>query len=100
MRGPYQRGTNNVGEFLAIVDALVYCHDRKLDLPIYSDSTIAIGWVTGGKCKTTLSPDRAPELHQLIVEAERWLKGRKHRNKIIKWPTRLWGEIPADYGRK
>ena len=47
-------GTNNCGEFLAIVHALAWQNETSQSLPIYSDSDVAIGWVRQKKCKTTL----------------------------------------------
>jgi ribonuclease HI len=99
-KGPFPLGTNNIGEFLAVVDALVLCDERKLDLPIYTDSKIAIGWVRGGKCKTKLELDTEPALQRVIAEAEDWLKHHRERNTVIKWRTSHWGENPADFGRK
>jgi ribonuclease HI len=29
-----------------------------------------------------------------------WLKKNNFSVKIKKWKTKLWGEIPADFGRK
>ncbi|MGB8646898.1 MAG: ribonuclease H family protein [Anaerolineae bacterium] len=99
--GPFPNGTNNIGEFLAIVQALQYCHAHNLSLPIYSDSRIAIGWVKAKKCKTQLAPGPANvRLFTLIDEAEEWLAGRKYANRVLKWETERWGENPADFGRK
>src|SRR5436189_1631699 len=44
-KGPFEDGTNNIVEFLAIVHALAYCKKKSINIPIYSDSKIAIGWV-------------------------------------------------------
>ena len=68
---------------------------------IYSDSYNAILWVQKRKCKTKL--ERTPEteqLFQIIVRAENWLQTHQWRNPIIKWETKQWGEVPADFGRK
>ena len=95
-------GTNNIGEFLALVHALAFLQAQDMgDLPIYSDSQIAIGWVKKGKCKTTLarSPKTA-ELYTYIERGEAWLKANTITNPIYKWNTKAWGEIPADFGRK
>ena len=100
-QGPFQNGTNNVGEFLALVHVLALCQERKLALPIYSDSADAIGWVKVGKCRTRLVKDeRNAELFALIERAERWLSDNRYDNRILKWETDVWGEIPADFGRK
>lgn len=95
-------GTNNIGEFLALVHGLALLKQKGLHtMPIYSDSVNAQIWVKKKKCKTTLA--RTPEteqLHQLIARAEAWLRNNTYQNPIIKWPTEEWGEIPADFGRK
>ena len=99
--GP-MKGTNNIGEFLAIVHALALMQQQGLhDKAIYSDSYNAILWVNKRQCKTKL--ERTPEtepLYQIIARAERWLQSHQWRNPIIKWETQKWGEVPADFGRK
>lgn len=39
-------------------------------------------------------------LFDLIARAEKWLRDNDYTNKIVKWETREWGEVPADFGRK
>ncbi len=99
--GPYARGTNNVGEFLAIVHTLMRFTKEGIALPIYSDSKIAIGWVADKHCKTTLVRESAnAQLFTLIRQAEQWLANSHYPNSILHWQTEAWGEIPADFGRK
>ena len=95
-------GTNNIGEFLAIVHGLALLKQKGLtNMPIYSDSVNAQLWVRKKQCKTTLKRDERTEaLHQMIERAEKWLRENEYSNPIIKWPTEEWGEIPADFGRK
>lgn len=94
-------GTNNIGEFLAIVHALALCEQQKKNLPIYTDSRTALSWVKNKKCKSTLRRDETTEpLWQLVDRAEEWLKSHTWDNPILKWETESWGEIPADFGRK
>lgn len=95
-------GTNNIGEFLAIVHGLALLKQKGLnDMPIYSDSANAQLWIRKKKCKTTLQRnEKTEQLFQLIDRAETWLHNNTWQNRIIKWPTELWGEIPADFGRK
>lgn len=100
--GPLKRGTNNLGEFLGLVHALAYL--KKLDKPeigIYTDSRTAMAWVRNKKIKTTLSRSSENEpLFKLVDRALDWLNENSYNNRIIKWDTANWGEIPADFGRK
>ena len=94
-------GTNNIGEFLAIVHALAMLDKQGLKMTIYSDSRTAISWVRKKACKTQLERTAETEqLFQLIERAEAWLKSHRVTNPIVKWETDQWGEIPADFGRK
>lgn len=95
-------GTNNIGEFLALVHALALLQrQERHDTVIYTDSKIAMGWVKKKKCKTTLVRNKKTEkLFEFIERAETWLKNNTFSNTIYKWPTKVWGEIPADFGRK
>ena len=94
-------GTNNIGEFLAIVHGLALLKQKGFDMPIYSDSVNAISWVKQKKCKTKLPRDpKTEQLFQLIERAEKWLRENIYSTPILKWETQQWGEIPADFGRK
>lgn len=94
-------GTNNIGEFLAIVHALALMERQGLRKTIYSDSYNAILWVSKKKCKTTLVRDaQTAQLFDIIARAEAWLRTHAIQVPIIKWETSAWGEIPADFGRK
>lgn len=99
--GP-MHGTNNIGEFLAIVHALALMDKQGIkDKTIYSDSYNAILWVRNKKCKTKLqrTPETEP-LYQIIQRAENWLRTHNVTIPIVKWETQKWGEVPADFGRK
>ncbi|MDD6824380.1 MAG: ribonuclease H family protein [Paraprevotella sp.] len=94
-------GTNNIGEFLAIVHALALINQKGWNMRVYSDSRNAINWVRGGKCKTKLERNaRTESLYALIARAEEWLRQHPQHAQVIKWETAQWGEIPADFGRK
>lgn len=100
-RGPYPQGTNNIGEFLAIVQALMWLSDQHIVAPVYSDSKIALGWVKAKKCRTMLRQSTGnANLFRLIEQAEKWLRETTYQNKLLKWKTEEWGENPADFGRK
>ena len=73
--GPVADGTNNVGEFLALVHALALCEQKGWVRTIYSDSRTAQAWLRNRKTHTSRCP-------------------------VVKWDTEKWGEIPADFGRK
>ena len=94
-------GTNNIGEFLAIVHALAMLDKQGLKMTIYSDSRTAISWVRKKCCKTQLErTDETEQLFQFIERAEAWLNTHRITVPIVKWETEQWGEVPADFGRK
>ncbi len=100
-QGPYKDGTNNIGEFLAIVHALALLKQKELATPIYSDSRTALAWLRNKKVKTKLEPNSSnTKLFELIERAEQWLATNDYPNEVWKWHTEAWGEIPADFGRK
>ena len=99
--GPYKNATNNIGEFLALVHGIAYLEKKKKNKIIYSDSNTAISWVKKKKCKTTLKKNSEnKEVFELISRAIKWLNTNKYNVNVLKWDTKLWGEIPADFGRK
>ncbi|WP_079913663.1 ribonuclease H [Paenibacillus sp. 32352] len=98
---PISKGTNNLGEFLAIVHALAYLKQKGSSMTIYSDSVTAISWVRKKEVATNLPRDKSTqEIWTLVDRALAWLKSNTYSNKILKWDTKAWGEIKADYGRK
>ncbi|WP_229254013.1 RNase H family protein [Dyadobacter sp. NIV53] len=101
LQGPFKDGTNNIGEFLAIVHGLAYLQKKGSDLPIYSDSRTAISWIKKkhANTKLALTPRNKP-VFEMLQRAERWLVLNQYPNKILKWETEYWGENPADFGRK
>ena len=100
--GPFDKGTNNIGEFLALVHGIALLKNKNMgNVPIYSDSKIAMSWVKKKQCRTNIVFDSSnKEILDLIHRAESWLKNNSYSNKILKWETKAWGEIPADFGRK
>lgn len=100
-RGPYKEGTNNIGEFLALVHGIAYLQKNDLKKSIYTDSATALAWVKNKKAKTKLEMTKKnEELFDLIERAENYLKRHEINLAILKWDTENWGEIPADFGRK
>jgi ribonuclease HI len=101
-KGPFEYSTNNIGEFLALVHALAYLKQQgKEDVTIYTDSKTAIAWVRNKAIKSTLDRNhKNQDSFELVDRAISWLKNNTFSNPIVKWETEVWGEIPADFGRK
>ena len=100
-QGPFEEGTNNIGEFLAIVHGLAYLKIRKSDKILYTDSRTALSWVKKKNCNTKLErTEHNKTLFELIERAVSWLETNSYSTTIVKWETKAWGEIPADFGRK
>ncbi|WP_299833997.1 viroplasmin family protein [uncultured Tenacibaculum sp.] len=102
LQGPFENATNNVGEFLALVHALAYMKKNNDLRPIYTDSKTAMTWVLKyKKCNSSLEKTKDnKKTFELIIRAENWLKKNEIVNEVLKWETKAWGEIPADFGRK
>ncbi len=101
IQGPFEEGTNNIGEFLAIVHALAFLKKKNSNRIIYTDSKTAISWVKNKNCNTKLQrTDKNKPVFDLVDRAIEWLKTNTYNTVIVKWETKAWGEIPADFGRK
>ena len=101
IQGPFEQGTNNIGEFLAIVHGLALLKKKSSDKIIYTDSKTAISWVKKKSCNTKLERnDKNKPVIDLVDRAVLWLKENSYATIIVKWETKAWGEIPADFGRK
>ncbi len=99
--GPFQDSNNNVGEFLALVHALALMKQKQDTRPIYSDSKTAISWVKKKKIRSKLERNQQNEkVFQLVDRAITWLNTNEYKNQLLKWETKAWGEIPADFNRK
>lgn len=89
--------TINIGEFLALCDAVRYIIENNYQPKrIFSDSMVAISWF---KSKRTASGKRNPKL----MKNEIYLRTMAHwidKIEVIQWDNKLWGEIPADFNRK
>jgi ribonuclease HI len=100
-QGPFEDGTINIVEFLAIVHALAHCTRNNLLLPIYSDSRNAIKWVKEKAVRTSHPRSETnTKLFELVDRALQWLNEHEYSNQLLKWETKAWGENPADFGRK
>ena len=101
IQGPFDEGTNNIGEFLAIVHGLAFLKQKNSNRIIYTDSKTAMSWVKKKTCNTKLErTEKNKTLFELVDRAVKWLKTNSYTTTIVKWETKAWGEIPADFGRK
>lgn len=101
IQGPFEEGTNNIGEFLAIVHGLALLKKQNSSKLIYTDSKTAMSWVKKKHCNTKLKHNQNNKtLFELVDRAVNWLKNNNYTTTVVKWETKAWGEIPADFGRK
>lgn len=100
--GPLAGGTNNIGEYIALIHAASLLSRRNdFTTPIYSDSKTALAWLRRGHSNTTIKPTAENgKVIELLRRADAWLANNRIVNPVLKWNTELWGEIPADFGRK
>lgn len=101
IQGPFEEGTNNIGEFLALVHGLAYLKQHNSNRIIYTDSKTAMSWVRKKMCNSKLERNtKNKPVFELVDRAVKWLNENTYHTTIIKWETKAWGEIPADFGRK
>ena len=101
IQGPFNEGTNNIGEFLALVHGLAFLKQHNSDRIIYTDSRTAMSWIKKKTCNTKLERnEKNKAVFELVDRALVWLKQNTYKTTIVKWETKAWGEIPADFGRK
>lgn len=101
IQGPFPEGTNNIGEFLALVHGLAFLKQHKSERILYTDSKIAMSWVRKKTCNTKLPRNaKNKKLFELVDRGVKWLKENTYTTTVVKWETKAWGEIPADFGRK
>ncbi|MCL4117768.1 UNVERIFIED_CONTAM: hypothetical protein GTU68_016844 [Idotea baltica] len=101
IQGPFEQGTNNIGEFLALVHGLAILKKNESNRILYTDSKTAMSWVRKKKCNTKLERNvKNKPVFDLVDRAVDWLKNNTYNTVIVKWETKAWGEIPADFGRK
>lgn len=99
--GPFKKGTNNIGEFLAIVHALALMQQKGERHTVYSDSVSGMAWVRNRKVKTQLARNKDTEpVFRMMERALSWLNTHQYDVQIRKWDTDRWGEVPADFDRK
>ena len=104
--------TNNITEFLAVIHAMAKAIKDGIKTDIYTDSMTALAWVKYKRCNSSLKPGRYTQFaSDLKIRGEKFLQGieldlkefdviKFSNGEVLKWFTEMWGEIPADYGRK
>ena len=101
IQGPFEQGTNNIGEFLALVHGLAFLKQHNSNRIMYTDSRTAMSWVRKKICNSKLERNaKNKPVFDLVDRAVKWLKTNEYSTTIVKWETKAWGEIPADFGRK
>ncbi len=101
IQGPFKDATNNIGEFLALVHGLAFLKQNNSKYILYTDSKTAMSWIRNKKCNSKLKRnERNKPVFDLVDRAVLWLKKNDYTTTIVKWETKAWGEIPADFGRK
>lgn len=100
--GPMADGTNNIGEYLALIHAAaLMARNGDFTRAIYTDSRTALSWIRRRHSNTKIQPTAAnAPLRAMLERADTWIATHTIPNPILKWDTDRWGEIPADFGRK
>lgn len=89
--------TVNIGEFLAVVEAVKYIIENDFQpRTIYTDSMTAIAWFNA---KSTASNKRYKELFKAELFL-RVLSADIDTIEVKHWDNKAWGETPADFGNK
>lgn len=105
--GPYSGATNNIMEYLAAIRGLKWIESRGLRIPVYTDSATALHWIKDSpqsECATSASVPSDSVLFSNISKSKAWINSRVKKAELLgclrKWDTAVYGEIPADFGRK
>jgi len=102
----YERGHNNLGEFLAIIDACQRLEHGELKcVTLWSDSKTALSWFRTGKIRTTIDVDGQCDsaFAAAVNDARKWLESANRPKwfaMMSRWDTSARGENPADFGRE
>ena len=89
--------TPNMAEYIAIHKASEWCLTNNVKRVIFSDSLNAIIWSREGKSNPT-THSNSTNIRRLQLKADSHF--RVEGKKIYFWNKKLWGENPADFGRK
>lgn len=100
--GPLADGTNNVAEYLALIHVLAFLKKtNNTHTVVYSDSRTALSWLRNRGHKSKLARTKNNDkIFDMLARADKWIQSNVSYNRVIKWDTEKWGEIPADFDRK
>lgn len=100
--GPLADGTNNVAEYLALIHVLAFLKKtNNTETVVYSDSRTALSWLRNRGHKSKLAHTKNNDkIFDMLARADKWIQSNVSYNRVIKWDTEKWGEIPADFDRK
>lgn len=100
--GPLADGTNNVAEYLALIHVLAFLKKTGNEhTAVYSDSRTALLWLRNRGHKSKLAHTaRNGKIFEMLERADTWIQSNVSYNRVLKWDTDRWGEIPADFDRK
>ncbi len=91
--------TNNIAEWLAIINGIAYLVENNRTDAIYSDSLTAIAWWRKKSCKTKYAVTDKTQLNDISLGCK--MLALNPKIKVHFWDNNLYGEIPADLsGRK
>ncbi len=89
--------TTNIGEFLAVIDAIKYIIENNYQpRVIYTDSVTAMTWVISKKT-SSVKDCRELQRAEMFLRA---LSSEVDSIDIVHWNNKAWGETPADFGNK
>lgn len=89
--------TTNIGEFLAVVEAVKYIIENDFQpRVIFTDSMTAIAWFKAKKTSST-KPNKDLQRAEMFLRA---LSADVDTIEVIHWDNKRWEETPADFGRK
>lgn len=89
--------TTNIGEFLAVVEAVKYIIENDFQpRVIFTDSMTAIAWFKAKKTSSS-KPNKDLQRAEMFLRA---LSADVDTIAVIHWDNKRWGETPADFGRK
>lgn len=97
----YSYTTNNICEFLAVCHALGYNKKNNSEYGIiFTDSQVAISWLRNQKINSGINMEKGKDVLEDVGKCIRWISEQKRLTPVVKWETKVWGEIPADFGNK